>query len=117
MDVRKFLSFKTDAPGESGSWRIVGRTENSGKERQKWPSDLCLRSPYGRECFVRSRKGVIDLIPREKLWGKADVNTSWPVLCLCYAGNGILSKRDFEYLDNFVFYYLREREREREMHK
>lgn len=27
--------------------------------------------PYGRECFVRSRKGVIDLIPREKLWGKA----------------------------------------------
>lgn len=31
----------------------------------------CLRFPYGRKCFVRPRKGVIDLIPREKLWGKA----------------------------------------------
>lgn len=52
--------------------RCRSGSENSVKERRKWLPGLCLRSPSrGRECFVRPRKGVIDLIPREKPWGKA----------------------------------------------
>lgn len=64
---------------------------------------------------TRSRKGVIDLIPREKLWGKAVRREHFAVYPL-FAGNGILSEHYFEYLDNFLFYYG-ERKRKRRKRK
>jgi len=99
----------SDTDGVPSDGRRQGRG-NVGKFGKRMAGRTARPVPLAGISYP-PRKGVIDLIPREKLWGKSvrDANASRSVLCSWRADDEILfCSAISEYLDNSANFTITE---------